>query len=199
VKNRIKAKYREHGITASGPWVYGKEGREAWQKKVGRATVRFMLEMLYQQLDTLEAIRDQLAHRLSGMMRTKREYHQMLGLPGVGDVTASILVAVIADPHRFQNKRKLWKYSGLSVSGPWTGDPSKAHKGGSKSGNRLLKYAAMTAAKAAIRGDNRFARHYTEMIEAGIKPAMAEKTTARNILAAALAVWKQGTEYQDVR
>jgi len=115
----------------------------------------------------------------------------------VGRVIASIFVAVIDDPHRFPHKRKLWRYAGLSVRTAWSGDPSRVRKGESDTGNRLLKYAAMTAAEQAVRGENHFARRFREMLAGGTRPGMARRTVARSILAASLAMWKDGTEYRD--
>ena len=76
---------------------------------------------------------------------------------------------------------------------------SAAHplEGGSSSGNRLLKNVAMVAGHNALKGQSRFKRHYNEMVSGGIEPSMALRTTARNILAAALAIWKSGDTYRD--
>jgi transposase len=105
-------------------------------------------------------------------------------------------VAVIDDPHRFPTVRKAWKYSGLSVRRHSSGE-SKVQTGGSFSGNRLLKYAVMLAAKRALQGDNQFSRHHAQMLERGLDPAMADKTIARRLLATALAVWKSGKDYRE--
>jgi hypothetical protein len=118
-KNRIKAKFRQHGVPVTGREVYQAEHREVWLRKLDRASVRFMAETMYQHLDAAEAVRDRLANRLTAMLGHTRAYQQMCSLPGVGAVTASILVAVIDEPERFPDKRKLWKYAGLSVSSPW--------------------------------------------------------------------------------
>ncbi|MFO8056241.1 MAG: transposase [bacterium] len=130
-------------------------------------------------------------------MRTTREFKLLLTIPGVGKISAAILAAIIDDPERFEDKRSLWKYSSLSVRRRCSGDPGRAKESASPSGNRLMKYAAMTAANSAIRGDNRFSRHYRKMLEEGIDPAMAKKTVARKILATALAILKSGECYRD--
>jgi len=196
-KSRLKAKFRQHGLAVSGSAVYSEAGRAVWLQKVRRRTVRFMLETLYAKLDAAEEIQERLARRLSAMLGHRREYRRLKTIPGIGEVVASILVGVIDDPGRFPDKRKLWKYAGLSVRGPWTGDPRQAKTGGSCTGNRLLKYAAMVAAERAAIGDNHFARRYREMLARGLDRIMALKTTARSILATALAMWKSGTEYRD--
>jgi transposase len=121
-------------------------------------------------------------------------------IPGVGSRLGAMLAAGIDDPGRFagpKRKRKLWKYSGLGVRSQWSSHPEQARVSGSPSGNRLMKYAALSAANNALRGKNRFSRHYAEMIEKGIDPAMAKRTVARQMLATALAMLTSGTVYRE--
>jgi transposase len=197
LKNRIKAKYREQGVSVKGYAVYDAEGREACLKQIGRPMVRFLLEVLYGELDAVEVAQEKLERKLSGMLRHRREYKQVVTIPGYGPTNGAIFVAVVDDPHRFETSRKLWKYSGLSVREPWSGRKENAKPGGSFVGNRLLKYAAMVAAKRSLQGDNQFSRHHALMLERGLDPAMADKTIARRLLATALAIWKSGKDYQE--
>jgi transposase len=196
LKNRIKAKYREQGLPVKGYGVYEKEGRGPWLKQIQRPTVRLLLEVLYDEFDAVEAAADRLGRRVSAMLRHRREFKQVATVPGYGSVTGAITVAVVDDPRRFPTVRKAWKYAGLSVRRQSSGE-SQAKTGGSFSGNRLLKYATMLAAKRALQGDNQFSRHHAQMLERGLDRAMAEKTIARRLLATALAVWRNGEDYQE--
>jgi transposase len=196
LKNRLKAKYRAHGIPVKGEAVYSEEGRREWVARVKRPTVRFMIESIYDSMDAAGEVRDGLMDRLAGTLRHRADYRRLKSIPGVGRVTAGLLLGIIDDPWRFPEKRKLWAYAGLGVSTPWTGSPEQARARGSKSGNRLLKYAAMTAAKCAVGGNNSFSRQYSRMKDRGVDRAMALKTIARKILATALAIWKAGTRYR---
>jgi transposase len=196
LKNRIKAKYREQGLPVKGYGVYEQEGRKEWFDQIKRPTVRVILEVLYAELDAVEAAADRLGRRVNAMVRHRREFKVVATVPGYGSVTGAVLVAVIDDPHRFPTVRKAWKYSGLSVRRRSSGE-SNVKTGGAFSGNRLLKYAVMLAAKRALQGDNQFSRHHAQMLERGLDPAMAEKTIARRLLATALAVWKSGKDYQE--
>lgn len=198
LKSRLKAKFRAHGIPVKGEAVYSDKGRQEWLERVKRPTVRFMIESIYDSMDAAEDIRKGLMRRLTGMLRHHPDYRRLKTIPGLGPVTASLLLAIIDDPWRFPEKRKLWTYAGLGVSTPWTGSPEKARARATKSGNRLLKYAAMTAAKCAVAGNNPLGSQYSRMKDRGMEPAMALKTIARKILAAALAIWKAGTKYQAV-
>lgn len=196
LKNRIKAKYREQGLPVKGHKVYEPEGRQEWLSRIQRPTVRVLLEILYDELDAVEAAADRLGRRVSATLRHRREFKLVATVPGFGPVSGAVTVAVIDDPHRFPTVRKAWKYSGLSVRRHSSGE-SKVQTGGSFSGNRLLKYAVMLAAKRALQGDNQFSRHHVQMLERGLDPAMADKTIARRLLATALAVWKSGKDYRE--
>jgi transposase len=193
-KNRLRAKFREHGVFCERD-VYSDAGREGYLQQV-KPTVRFLLELQYVQLATVEQIQAKLSRRFQALLKKRPAYRLLQTIPGIGPVVSAIMVALIDDPWRF-GKRGLWCYSGLSVKGPWSGSPKKAKKGGSKNGNRLMKYATFQAVPHAIVGSNRFARRYAALIEEGKKPAMAERTIARKLLATVLAVWKSGTAYQD--
>lgn len=199
IKNRIKAKYREHGISTVGvgDQVYSEKHRGAWLKLIKRPHIRFGLQVLYQQLDGEELSRDALLEKLVTLMKSTREYQLLQTIPGVGKVLGAVMAAIIDDPFRFAGKRKLWSYAALGVSQRWSGDPKKAQVKGSKTGNRVLKYAAMNATMCALRGTNKFSRHYDKMVADGISPGMAKRTIARNILATALAMLKSKTAYQE--
>jgi len=57
VMNRLKAVYRGWGIPCAGTKVYAARYREEWLKKIPQAGVCRRAELLYQQLDELQALR----------------------------------------------------------------------------------------------------------------------------------------------
>jgi transposase len=196
-KNRINVKYREHGVKVSGTRVYTKSGRDEYLGQVKSINARFLITALYRKLEGDQQFCDLLQKRLISLVSQNDDFRRLKEIPGVGDAYASIFVCLIDDADRFAGKRKLWKFSGLGLCSRSSGDSGKSRIKGAKSGNRLMKYAALGAAQASLRGDNRFSRHYHKMISEGVDPAMAKRTTARKILATALYMLKNGTEYQD--
>jgi transposase len=196
-KNRIKAKFRERGVPMSGRGIYVPEKRKTWLNKLGRREVRFIVSTWYGLLDVAAEGKGEVLKRLCALLRNRKEFKLLKGIPGIGSTNAATMIAVIDTPWRFPEKRKLYKYAGLGIRRPWTGTPDKAYDRPDKAGNRLLKNAAMTAAKTAVKGRNQFADHYRRMLAGGISRAMALKTIARRILATALAIWKSGIPYQD--
>jgi len=202
-KNRLNALFRKHGIRITDS-VYG-DGRQDALKQLDRPGLQPVFEALYGILDAAEEAKDSLGHALRARLSHTKEYKLLKTIPGIGPVCAAIMVAVIDRPDRFPDKRHLWSYAGIGASVRSSGKGLVIKKG-MNHGNRLLKHAAMTAAQCAIKGDNRFARHYQTMMEENKDPdpkkvritsAMAKKTAARSILATALALWKTGTEYRE--
>lgn len=185
-KNRIKGKYREHGIFPKGSKVFSLEHRGEWLEKLERPAIRSLMETLYEKLDRDIGFRDRVLEQLVELMKGTAEYELLKTIPGVGKILAGVMSGLIGDANRFEGKRQLWSYAGLGLCSPWSGDQGKSRVRGSSGGNRSLKYAALSAATSAIRGANRFSRHYQKMVSGGIDPAMARKTVARQILATAL-------------
>ena len=66
VMNRLKALYRGWGIPCAGTQVYAPRYREEWLSKIPQAGVRRRAELLYQQLDGLQALRRNAAPRVFG-------------------------------------------------------------------------------------------------------------------------------------
>jgi hypothetical protein len=64
VMNRLKALYRGWGIACAGTQVYAPRYREEWLQKIEHAGVRRRAELLYQQLDGLQALRRTLRPEL---------------------------------------------------------------------------------------------------------------------------------------
>ncbi len=196
-KNRIKDVYRRLGVHVTGKTVFHKNERSMYLVQVEDKTLLFKLKMLYEKLDSDTSVKEQVERRLHLTLSRRRVYRQLKMIPGIGPILAAVIIAVIADPLRFPTKRKLWKYAGLSVRRPWSSQVSLAKEGGSKGGNRLLKYAAMEAARFCQVNENRFSLAFDNLLSNGVKPEMAQRTIARKILATVLAMWKNGTEYCD--
>ena len=201
-KNRIRARYTRHGVRITDS-AYG-DGRHDALKQLDRLGLKPVFDAMYTVLDAAEGVKDDLDRALRARLSRTKEYKLLKTIPGVGPVCAAIMVAIIAHPDRFPYKQRLWSYAGIGASDDSTGKLVRVR--GMKSGNRLLKYAVMTATHGAIRvgSDNRFARLYQTMVEKNEDPkkakraaGIAKKTVARGILAAALAMWKAGTTYSE--
>jgi transposase len=77
--------------------------------------VRRRAELLYQQLDGLQALRRTLRPELLAESRKHKAAKLLRQIPCIGPIRAARLIALMQTPHRFRSKRQLWTYSGLGI------------------------------------------------------------------------------------
>ncbi len=100
---------------------------------------------------------------------------------------------------RIPNKRKLWRYAGLSLRQHESND--KGVQGASKSGNRLLKHVVMSAAITVVsRGErNALLKLWERDIRQNVNPKRARRNLARRIVVIAQHLLRSREEYNDER
>jgi transposase len=115
IMNRIKALYRSWAIPCSGATVYAPRHRAEWLNKIPHAGVRRRAELLYQQLDLLQPVRQKARRDLLGESHKHHAVKLLRQIPAIGPIRAAMLVALLQTPHRFRTKRQLWAYSGFAL------------------------------------------------------------------------------------
>ena len=197
IKNKLKAKFRQNGIKCSGETVYSVKYREEWKKKLPQdKLVQVMVEGLWQQLDQVHEVQEELLGHIRKQSRQYSEIKRFKQIPGIGTVHAATISAIVEDPHRFANKKKLWMYAGLGLAEKTSGEKVYS-RSLTRSFNRLLKRALKQATEAAIIArDNQFRRQYLRLtLEKGIPSHRAKLTVARSMLATVYGIWKSGEDY----
>src|SRR6266700_4805677 len=112
VMNRIKSVYRSWAIPCAGTSVYTRRHRAEWLAKLVEPGVRTRAECLYQQLDSLEPLRQAARRELLLESHKHAAVKLLRQIPSIGPIRAALLVALLQTPHRFRTKRQLWAYSG---------------------------------------------------------------------------------------
>jgi transposase len=203
VMNRIKALYRAWGIPCAGTQVYAPRYREEWLHKIEHSGVRRRAELLYQQLDGLQALRRTLRPELLAESRKHKAAKLLRQIPCIGPIRAARLLALMQTPHRFRSKRQLWTYSGLGIetrdSAQYRfvqGQLQRAKKpqqirGLNRNHNHEMKDIFKGAATRASCGVGPLRDFYVALLAKGMKPEMARLTLARKIAAIALTLWKK--------
>ena len=115
VMNRLKALYRSWAIACAGTSVYAPRHRSEWLSKITEAGVRRRAEHFYQQLDALQALRQEARRDLLAESRKHGATKLLCQVPCIGPIRAALLIALIQTPYRFRTKRQLWSYSGLGI------------------------------------------------------------------------------------
>ena len=203
VMNRLKALYRGWGIACAGTQVYAPRYREEWLNKLPQAGVHRRAELLYQQLDGLQALRREVRPELLAESRKHKAAKLLRQIPSIGPIRAARLIALMQTPHRFRSKRQLWTYSGLGIE---THDSAQYRyvggqvqrskkpqqiRGLNQNHNHEMKEIFKSAATRASCGRGPFHDFYAGLLAKGMKPEMARLTLARKIAAITLTLWKK--------
>jgi transposase len=203
VMNRVKALYRGWSIPCGGTQVYAPRYRQEWLGKIEHAGVRRRAELLYQQLDGLQALRRTVRPELLAESRKHKAAKLLRQIPCIGPIRAARLIALMQTPHRFRSKRQLWTYSGLGIethdSAQYcyvNGQLQRSKKpqqirGLNQNHNHEMKEIFKGAATRASCGVGPLREFYVALLDKGMKPEMARLTLARKIAAIALILWKK--------
>jgi transposase len=207
VMNRLKAAYRSWGIPCTGTQVYAQRYREEWLNKIPQAGVRRRAELLYQQLDGLQALRREVRGEFLAESRKHKATKLLRKIPCIGPIRAGLLIALMQTPYRFRSKRQLWTYSGLGLE---THDSAQYRyvdgelrrskkpqqiRGLNRNHNHAMKEIFKGAATRASCSTGPFHDFYAALLAKGMKPEMARLTLARKIAAITLTLWKKGARF----
>ena len=207
VMNRIKSVYRSWAIPCEGTSVYSRRHRAEWLAKLVEPAVRIRAEHLYQQLDSLEPVRQAARRELLRESRKHAAVKLLRQIPSIGPIRSALLVAILQTPHRFRTKRQLWAYSGFAVqtydSGEYRMVRGKRQRnreritvrGLNRNHNHDLKNLLKGAAISAIQRPGPLQDFYAALVEKGMRPSMARLTLARKIAAITLIIWKKGVSF----
>jgi transposase len=207
VMNRVKAIFRGRGIPCRGTSIYQPKNRREWLDKLEDNGARHRAERLLEQLESLAPLCLEAERDLVRESREHQSYKILRGIPGLGSIRVALILAFVATPHRFRNKRQFWTYSGFSVvrraSAEYEiaqGELKRAKKkplprGLNHNYNHVLKNVFKGAAlTAAYRGP--FKPMFDQRVANGMARNLALLTLARRIASITLALWKKGERFE---
>ena len=120
--------------------------------------------------------RKELEKYFKSRLRNTPTVQLLMSIPGIGDISGSIIAMETGDIHRFADARHYCSYCRL-VPGAKDSGGKHSHRSGSKDGNQYLKYAFIEVAIKAMMfypEIKQFAEHVTKR---------ANKTIARTVVA----------------
>jgi transposase len=207
VMQRLKALFRARAIQTPGTRIYRPDDRAEWLAKLPDPGVRFRAQTLYAQLDVLRELRPKVKATMIAEARRDPAWPVLRGIPFIGPVRASLILATMQTPWRFRTKRNLWAYAGLAVVTHSSADyllvegrPVRRRRapltrGLNRNYNRVLKDVFKGAATAATARRGPLQDYYLAMIARGTREELARVTLARKIAAITLRLWKKGQLY----
>ena len=201
VKNKLKAKFRQNGISCRGQTVYQEENNERWLGKLPQCKkLEWQVKCLWEQLKLLEGQIQTTKQKLAFASKKYPEVGRFQKVKGIGLINAVTICAIISTPHRFADKKKLWGYAGLGIVKRQSSDKVYSERL-TQDYNRLLKNVFKSAAQSAIRSkDNQFRAQYLKLtMRKGVLPYKAQLTVARTICSTIYGMWIRGADYVDQR
>ncbi len=187
-ENRLQSVlHRHHIVPPTGGKLYHPDQRNWWlglELAAGdKLRVRQELVML-DQLDTLiDETSDEL-YRLSLSDPWREQLPYLIQLPGIGALTAMVILSAVGDIKRFPSAKKLVGYAGLGARIHASG--LTFHTGGiTKQGRRELRAALVETAWVTVRVDPGW-REQFERLEQRIGRRKAIVAIARKLL---VVVW----------
>src|SRR5690242_9569226 len=169
------------------------KNRGWWQSLKVSASTTLLITQELAQLDSLQPLISQTEQELIKLSNTGRWASQsafLLQLPGVGVLTAMVILSAIGDIERFASAKQLVGYSGLGASIHSSGQLTRT---GSitKEGRRELRTALVEAAWAAVVYDE-FWKALFERLAAGLGRGKAIVAVARKLLVVIWHVLSEG-------
>jgi transposase len=200
-KNRLKGWYLFNGLHETGSSIYSlrkRKQRIKLMKQEGRNIE--LVELLYEKMDCCRQLKAKHIRMMRNVAKPVQDLVRVLNtIPAIGPIKAYTLVSFLEDGWRIPNKRKLWRYAGLSIRRYESG--ALGFRGASKSGNRLLKYVVMSAAISIVTHGkpNGLLALWERDIRNSLDPKRARRNLARKIVVIAQHLLRTKQEYSDER
>ena len=120
----------------------------------------------------------------------------LLSIPGLGELSAAIIIAEIGDISRFPNAKKLVAYVGFD---PSVYESGKTHRRSriSKRGNPHLRRILFIVAQQVVRRTQTFRSYYQRLRSRGKAYRQAMVAVAAKLLRVIYALLTRGTPFQD--
>lgn len=160
------------------------------KKSIARSNKRLAL-VEKQEKEVLDEVRE----LVNSDAEVKRVVLLLCSIPGIGILTASVILGETNGFELIRNKRQLASYAGLDVKEKQSGTSVHGKARISKKGNRHLRKAMHLPALSAIRCDERFKAVFVRIVSKhGIK-LKAAVAVQRKLLEMTYTIYKTGVAY----
>ena len=195
LKNQVHAVLHQQGLRSPVTDLFGKRGR-LWLKGVklpeqARETVETCLRLLDHYTEEIQKQTLQLSEKAKQDERVR----WLMTIPGIGEVSAMMVLAEIGKIGRFSSKEALCSYAGLVPR--VRESASKAARGGiTRQGSSYLRWMMVEAAQVATRCTPAARRYYERLLRKKHKH-VARVALARKLLIAVYALLHDGVMFDE--
>lgn len=197
-KNKLKAEFIAKAVPVKGPAVYDPTLLKIYLRKLSKSpSAQDQAKNYSAILNQIVELRLSVLKKIRSFFRCYPEINQFRPIPGIGQISAFTISAIIDTPHRFPNKRQFWSYIGLAKSQKIS-NGKVYHSTSSSHGNKLLKWLFLQAAMIALRSKepSRFKETADRLSKNGVTIKNIRRTVARQIASTIFTIWKSGESYR---
>ncbi len=191
-KLRLKALFHSFGLSTDEGNFY--ENREQI-KELPNEVAKFVAESFFTQMEALEKQKAEYAEYFRKNRQRHRPVRNLCSIPGISDVRANMIVAIVCSPQRFKTKHQFWGYSMLvrhiQMSGGKIYGNRRVH------GRKELRDVFIGAAENALRGESALRGYYDEQRAKGLAHREAKLALARKIAGLSLALLKNNDTFKN--
>ena len=141
-------------------------------------------------------IKKEIGTWISKDANLKQEIENICTIPGIGQLTAVIILAETNGFELIRNKRQLTSYAGLDVKEKQSGTSVKGKPRISKSGNRHLRKAMHLPGLTAVRWDENFRNLYARIVSKNGIKMKGLVAVQRKLLEMTYTVFKNKSPYE---
>jgi transposase len=198
-KSKIKARLRTLGIIRKDSRLFSNNGQTVLLDEIESVSIKQMLTQSFAVLNQMLASFDSAKQAMIEFSQQFREVQLLQTAPGVGIITACRFVAYLQTPHRFSNKRKLWRFCRLGVTRRESNGKRLAHPRLDSAGVGSLKDVSRKVFEAARRtkSANSFKQFYEQSLANTKNAVHARLSTQRKILATLRAMWMSNQPFHN--
>lgn len=157
-------------------------------------SVRVQMRCLLQQLDLLEAQRQEVDLMLEHLMQQLPQH--ITSIPGIGLATGAAILGEIGDVHRFESPEKLVAYAGIDATVYQSGQFEALETHMSKRGSPYLRHALWQAASMAVLHDPQLKNYYQRKKAEGKHHGIAIGAVSRKLVARIFIILKENRPYE---
>jgi transposase len=177
---RIRATLFHHGIGGSPEKLRTREGRTFLETLDVPADARERIEIALAMIDAIDAQIAPLERELRQLARRQTGCRALMGLYGMGELTALVTLCELGDVGRLSASRKAVRMAGIDIGVHRSDRRARAGKL-SRQGSPQLRWALYEAALAACRPSSPDHADYLALKARGLSHTRASLTIARKL------------------
>lgn len=178
------------------------KAKEIYEMALSSVGVREGLEVgkmqlcaLVQRLEELNLQLARVQEKMSGSLKETGLYDYLLSIPGVGVITAAMVIGETGDLSAYRTAKELIKLAGLNLVENQSGNHGGKEKHISRAGRGALRHALFQIALSCVNNNYTLRAFYLKLVNSGMVKMKAMTAAMCKILRIIFAVCRKGEHY----